>query len=221
MANEERAVQADHVAAPQEVLVGFIASDTSLGVDDKGQDVFKARFKSRGPSIRTEAGWERGETVYGNLRVYGPKAEMASQKFRDMDAFIASGHEESYPRDDGTRELFFFADDIGHNPAFMDYMVDRTRQIEQKKIWDQQRDTRRAQESDAHAPQTSEPGMAPSPSAEPVVQPAQRGFVGAADAPPAPLPTGGVGAIVAREALMQNEGAYAPAAPSGHDAPSR
>lgn len=221
MATEEHATPQYSEAPPQEVLVGFIASDVSMGVDDEGQDVFKARFKARGPSVRAEEGWQRGETIYGNLQLSGPNAEIASRKFRDMDAFIASGHSRTYPRDDGSEQRFFFADDIGHNAALMDYTVDRTRQVELRKTWDQEREARRAEQATAPgeaAPAIADGNTASMGSAAPA--PLASGL-GSAEAPPSPFPVNQAAAMNAREALMQNEQAYASAPPPGHQAPSR
>lgn len=214
MANEQ------HDARTPESLVGYIASDTSMGTDRNGQPEFKARYK-RPTSIRTENGWEKGPSEYGNLRISGPKAEAALEKFRDMDAFIAVGNAEAYPRDDGRTDLFFFATDIGHNSALMDYTVDRTRQIALKQGWDQQREARRSQETAQQAEQPEPTIEAPAPPAATPAAPSGAAGFAASDSAPAPPPPGGDTAIAAREAMIASEQAQTVSGYGSHDSIAR
>lgn len=208
-------------------LVGFIRYDTSFGQDAQLRDVFKVQYKSKAPRVQTEDDWGRGEPEEGYLHVTGPMAEVANSKFRDSDAFIASGDKYVFTDDDGTQRVVFYADEIGHSARYTDYSVDRTRQNERRQAWRQEREARREQgtseEPVREAAAVVEAQAAPSPSTDVAPAPpvaSAPGFA-ASDAPMAPPPYGGTGAIAAREALMQNEQVYAAAPHAGHEAPSR
>jgi single-strand DNA-binding protein len=116
--------------ATRESVYGFIATEPTLKPTQNGGMRFYARF-GQVPSIPVEGGgFEEGEAHFHNLAVYDRMAEIAFERFRKGDRFIAQGEIHTYTRPVEGQEVpdeEFRAARISHDSAMTDYTVSRGR----------------------------------------------------------------------------------------------
>lgn len=102
---------------------GFFATMPELTYSEEGRAVFFARFGIERHRTAPDGTRIRLEPRFGSIFAYGETAEIAHQRFRKYDVFIAHGRIET---DEKTGKRQVVAEDFGHSVLRTHYEVDRS-----------------------------------------------------------------------------------------------
>lgn len=113
----------------QESVSGFVASTPQLGETERGDARLYFRFGQEHYRREDDGSFTKLETTFHDLVMFGRSAELAHERFRKGDNFLAEGYARmtNYERDGQAVEgEQYIARRIGHDTARTRYEVDRS-----------------------------------------------------------------------------------------------
>lgn len=149
---------------------GFIANDIDEPTfTSKGDARLYLRVGQPRYRLEQDQTFTKLEPEYADMVMFGRSAELAYEKFRKGDNFVAEGESRTYTGDDGVEREQFVASRIGHDNNLTRYTVDRSRP---EREGQQQEAPGREQVQQALADREAQ--LDPDPPTATSVQPAQR-----------------------------------------------
>lgn len=109
----------------KEALSGFVATDPELTFTSKGDARVYMRVGQPQARLEEDGTFTQLDPEFTDLVMFRKSAELAHERFRKGDNFIAEGETRTYTGDDGTEREQFIASRIGHDNNITRYTVDR------------------------------------------------------------------------------------------------